>query len=225
MKTVINLALLLAAIGLLYLLGYGFYEPIQFKSEWESREAQVRDHLIDIRKAQQAYRGIVGEYAPTFDTLAEVLTTSEFKITKVFGDPDATDPSEQVRFEDAYVNSTDSMLTIFSKSIGIDKSAVSSMGDEEKKQKLKDYFNELKIIPNSDGEEFKVEAYMIDYQKTKVPVVQVSAPVKSYMGKFASDKYKRHDPSYEPTAILKFGDLTKPSTAGNWRQQTREDEG
>ena len=196
MKIIINLILVAIILGLIYWLAFSIYEPIQFMGEKVKREDAVVKQLKNVRKAQLAYRGIVGEYAHNFDTLKQVLTTDSFKIIKVFGNPD--EEGGEVQYETIYVKAIDSVRTM---GLNLDS---------------------LSYIPYTDNKEFEVLAQIIEYQSTEIPVVQVRAAYKDFMGQFAAARYKRYDRGYNPDDItepkyyLRFGDLTRPSTAGNW---------
>ena len=85
-------------------------EPIQFKDEWTTRERKVADKLENVRKAQIAFKDIVGYYAPNFDTLALVLKTEKFKIKTTIGDPD--DPTSNYREFITETPAIDSMNTM-----------------------------------------------------------------------------------------------------------------
>jgi len=190
MKIIINLVLGLVILALLYLLASSIYEPINFNAEKDKRESAVISQLESIRTAQLAYRGITGEYAQSFDTLLQVLRTDSFKIVRVFGNPD--EENAEIKRETIYVP------------------AIDSVG------KLGLNLDSLKYVPYSTGKEFQVTAAMIEYQSTTVPVVEVKTPIRNYMGKYADAKYTRYDNNYKPDNVRKFGDLSKPSTSGNW---------
>jgi hypothetical protein len=61
-----------------------------------------------------------------------------------------------------------------------------------------------------------MEALEIEYQGTKVPVVQVGTPYSSFMGSFGSLKYSKYDQKYDPANPIKFGNLNSPNLSGNW---------
>lgn len=197
MRLVINL-ILVALIALLgYFLIQSIYEPINFKAEKDARESAVQKKLETIRTAQQCYLDITGQYAHTFDTLKQVLTTDSFKVVKVFGDPD--DPTGQkVMYETSYVNALDS--------IG----------------KLGIVLDGLEDIPNGGGKDFDVKATEIVYQSITVPVVQVKAAYKDFMGNYSNPRYKSYDKFYNPDDptedryYISIGDLTRPSLSGSW---------
>lgn len=197
-KTIINIVLTLLVIGLIYFLANMIYEPIDFQAERAKRERAVATQLIKIRTAQQAYKGIVGQYAHTFDTLKSVLSTDSFKIVTVFGDADVE--GSVVRKDISYVKAIDSMSTL---GINLDSLDYVPYGNEEAA--------------------FKLEAAVIEYQSTEVPVVQVSVPIRDYMGPYADVKYMKFDNTYDPNKVLKFGDMNKPSTNGSWKQFGKED--
>jgi len=192
MKTVINIVLTLLILALIYFLVQSINEPIKFDNEKRLRESVVVNKMKDIRKAQMAYRGITKEFAPNFDTLQHVLMNDSFEVKKVFGDPD--DPTgEKVRYEVSYVLARDS---------------VANMGFN---------LDSLRFVPYAEnGKTFDMTSRVIEYQKTTVPVVQVAARYSDFMGMYADAKYSKYDDGYNPNELIKFGDLSKPSTSGTW---------
>lgn len=193
MRLVINLVLVLIAAFLIYALYSSIAEPIAFKNEMDKRRNAVTAKLMKVRTAQEAYRDITGEFAPNFDTLAEVLATGEFKIIKVLGDPDDPNFTGTIEYDTILQPAADSMLKVL---------------------KIDD-FKSLRDVPYCN-EVFNIEAKVIEYQKTKVPVVEVGIPWKEFMGKFADPSYRRYDQNYDPEKPLKFGSLYAPNLAGNW---------
>lgn len=190
MKTIINIVLLLITIGLIALLGMSINEPIKFNEARDMRDGAVIAKLKKIRDAQQAYRGIKGLYASNFEELVSTLKTDSFSIKRAFGNPD--EEGGTFRIETSYVSAADSMVAL---GINLDS---------------------LSYIPYGNGAAFDVKADTITYQQTKVPVVEVRAQIKSYMGEYGDYKYTKYDDRYDPDGYRKFGDLGKPSTSGNW---------
>ncbi|MEM7105853.1 MAG: hypothetical protein AAF502_22140 [Bacteroidota bacterium] len=198
MKIIINLLLVLVIGALIYFVADGIYEPIQFKAEKDRRVDAVVDQLKKVRTAQLAFRGITGKFAHDFDTLKEVLHNDSFEIIRVFGNPDDDEDGEEVIYETILVSAKDSI-----NKLGLD-------------------LDSIKLIPFGGGKAFDVKAEVIEYQSTKVPVVEVRAAFKDFMGEYANPVYKRYDNSYnpddptEPKYFLKFGDMNRPSTSGSW---------
>ena len=192
MRKLFSLAFLVLAFFLAYLLYKSIEEPIDFANERALRDDAVITQLETIRTTQEMYRDITGEFAPNFDTLREVLENEDFLQVVVIGDPDDPNFQGEITYDTTRIPAIDSV-----RALGIDLAT-------------------LENVPGADGQKFDLEANVIDYQSTSVPVVQVGVPRKAYMGKYADARYKRYDQRYEPNAAIKFGDLTKPSLAGNW---------
>ena len=191
MRLAINLLFVLLAIGLAYVLYGTIKEPVKFQAEKTLREQAVADKLMKIRKAQEYYRAITGEFAHNFDTLKQVLNTGTFKIVKVEGDPDDPSGGKVIYTE-------------------IEKSAKDSLAS------LKFSVENLETIPYTDGMSFDIQADTTTYQNTLVHVVEVGTKRANFMGEFADPRFAKYDNSYDPNSVIKFGDMSKPNTSGNW---------
>ncbi len=201
MRLILNLLLSVVIIGLVYLLATSVTEPIRFKTAKTKRENAVVDKLIKIRHLQEMYRTITGEFAPSFDTLKQVLMNDSFEIVKVFGDPDDPDNS-QISYDTIYKPAKDSVQALIND------------------PNFKLNFDNIEYVPFADQEiKFNVWADTITYQRTTVPVVEVGIERKKFMGdEYSKPKYARYDQSYDPESTIKFGDRTKPNTSGNWER-------
>ncbi len=192
MRLVINLVLAVLIIGLIWVLVQSIREPIAFKAERTKRERAVIAKLMEIRKAQEAFRDITGGFAPTFDSLTNVLKNGKFAIVQVFGDPDDPNFTGQITYDTVFKPAIDSI-----RALGI-------------------VLDSLAFIPYGQGARFDIAADTLTYQSTLVNVVEVGTPRKSFMGQYGSKRYSKYDRSYDPNSVIKFGDLTKPNLAGNW---------
>ncbi len=189
MKLIIRAALILLNIVLIYLLVMNIKEPIAFQTEKTKRKDAVVEKLMDIRESQEMYRRITGEFAHTFDTLVQVLENDSIVDIKEIGDIDAGEEVIRTEIKHSAIDSLTNM--------GIS---------------LKD----LDLVPFSDNVRFNFDADTITYQSTLVSVVEVGTKYSSFMGKFADNRYKKYDNSYDPQKLIKFGDMEKPNIAGNW---------
>jgi hypothetical protein len=192
MRKLFSLAFLVLAIFLAFLLYRSIEEPITFADERAEREDAVADQLKIIRTTQEMYRDITGIFAPDFDTLKQVLREGDFMEIRIVGDPDDPNFDPTTAYDTVYTPAIDSV-----NALGID-------------------LDRLEYVPYTDNMTFDIAADTIDYQSTKVPVVQVGIPRKAFMDRFADERFKRYDQRYDPNMPLKFGDLSKPSLAGNW---------
>ena len=192
MRKLFSLAFLVLAFILGWLLYRSIEEPITFADERAVRQDAVAEQLMVIRTTQEMYRDITGMFAPSFDTLKQVLREGDFMEVKIIGDPDDPDFDPATAYDTIYRPAIDSV-----QKLGID-------------------LDRLEYVPYTEDKVFEIAADTIDYQSTKVPVVQVGIPYKEFMGRFADSRFQRYDQRYNPDAPIKFGDLSKPSLAGNW---------
>lgn len=193
MKYLINLLLLAGIVGLTYLLITGIREPIAFQAEKNARKTAVADRLSQIRTSQEMFRSIKGNFATNFDELITTLKTDSIPFIQVFEDPD--DPTN----EDKYV-----YKTIYS-------NALDSIGQ------LGINLDEMKYVPYTDKNvQFDFFGDTLTYQKTLVSVTEVGTRWKNFMGEFADQRFTKYDKSYNPDAMIKFGDRNTPNVSGNW---------
>lgn len=193
MRKLFNVLFLVLAAAMAYLLYKSIEEPIAFADFRTSRKAVVVKKLETIRKAQEMYRDITDEFAPTFDTLQQVLTEGKFIIINVNGDPDDPNFNGVLTYDTTFISALDS-----TKALGIDLA-------------------DLRYVPFTDNKvEFDIDAQVVQYQSTEVPVVQVGTPWKNFMGEYADPRFASYDRKYIPSKAIKFGDLSKPNLSGNW---------
>ncbi len=192
MRIVINLVLAIMILGLIWVLIGSIREPIAFKAEKEKRERAVVDKLMKIRTAQEAYRNITGVFAPSFDTLAQVIKTGKFMIISVIGDPDDPNFTGEIIYDTTYIPALDSI-----RSLGIN-------------------VDSLRYVPYGMGESFDIQADTVTFQSTNVPVVEVGVRRAVFMGPFKDPRFARYDNNYDPKSVVKFGNMNAPNMSGNW---------
>lgn len=193
MRTLFSLLFLVLAFVLAFLLYKSIEEPIAFNSERATRTDAVSGKLEMIRSAQELYRDITGEYAPNFDTLKQVMREGKLLSIRVVGDADAIDGGT-VTYDTTYIAAKDTFP-----GLGV-------------------VLEDLEVVPFTDGKvNFDIDAKIIEYQSTNVPVVQVGVRQKEFMGQFADKRYQRYDQTYDPNIPIKFGDLNKPTISGSWQ--------
>jgi len=195
MKNIINLVLIALIAFLMYALYLNIKEPIAFEAVKEARKDVVVTKLKNIRTAQEVYRAVTGEFAHSFDTLAQVIKNDSIKIVTIFGDKDDVNSTEEFREVITYKGAMDSLRNIGSFNL-----------------------DSLRYIPYGKGAKFDIAADTMTYQSTLVNVVEVGTPWKSFMGQYASAKYAKYDNAYKPEAKLKFGNMNAPNLAGNWER-------
>ncbi len=194
MRLVINIILFIVTLFLIFVLWKSIQEPIAFKDEFEIRKAAVVKKLEQNRDAQLAFKNIKGGYAPTYDSLKQVIMEDSFEIVSIIGDVDA---GEKIIKKITKISAKDSIVI----SMGIN-------------------LDSLMYIPYAGGKTFELYADTITYQKINVPVIEVKSSYLDFMGEFNDDRYKRYDSRFakiiNDEIPLKFGDRRKPTTSGNW---------
>jgi len=73
MKTALNIVFTIIIVVLVYFLIQSIMKPIRFNREKDARETAIKEKLIDIRTAQEAFKSVKGYYTGSFDTLITFL--------------------------------------------------------------------------------------------------------------------------------------------------------
>lgn len=193
MKLIINLVLFALVVLLAFMLVKTIQDPVLFKEEYTARKDAVVEKLIMNRTAQELHREITGEYASSYEQLKQGLTTGNFKIIAVLGDPDDPDNPTPITYDTLLVPAADSVPNVIPIPI-----------------------EQLADVPYGNGAKFEIWADTVTYQRTVVHVCEVSTTYDKFMGEFADPKYKKYDNRYDPKGVLKFGDRQKPALSGNW---------
>ena len=145
MIRIINIVLLVAALGMSYWAFRLIKDPIeQAKIDKRKKEA-IETRLKDIRKAEFAYRDINGHFTGSFDSLLQMLRNDTFELVRTIGDPD--DTTVQVKRDTFFVPVKDSMT-----------------------KALNTPLDSLPYVPYTADARFQLEADVIKKGGVKVPV-------------------------------------------------------
>jgi len=191
-RIIFNALMFLLILFLGYVLYVQIEEPIAFQGQKARREHAVIDQLIQIRKAQEAYRGANGKFASNFEELKTGLENGKFTIVQVYGDPDDPNNLETVRYDTTYQPAIDSV-----RKMGIELEGIG-------------------LVPYGKGLQFEIHADTTTYQSALVDVVEVGISYEKFMGNFGNPKFKKYDERFDPKKKIKFGDLNKPILTGSW---------
>lgn len=80
MKTALNIVFTIIIIVLAWFLIESIMKPIRFNKEKDARESVIKERLIDIRTAQEAFKSVKGYYTGSFDTLVTFLKTDSLPL-------------------------------------------------------------------------------------------------------------------------------------------------
>lgn len=196
-NNIIKIVLLVVILVLAYLVYESVMKPVRFNNDVNTRSKAVIQNLMDIRTAQITYKGIHGRFTASFDTLIDFLKKGEIPVVKIVPDPTDTTFTRTIRDTLGYIPVIDSLF------------------------KNRDGFKveDIKYVPFSDKEQFKMDAGVIDKSGVKVNVFEASAHYNLFlkgMDKQSVINLIAGKEQIERYPGLKVGSMTEASTDGNW---------
>ena len=207
MKIVIQL-LLWAVIGFLgYLTFNAVYEPIQFNKVRDARYPKVIDKLKDIRKAQLAYKEVIGRYSGDWDSLVQFIDTAEFVVTQR-RDTTVLDEEYKATYGvDEYKSET----------------IIDTLGYTPVKDSLyknTDRYKTMMEVPYTDGKKFEIEAGKIYKNDSYIPVFEVKIDKADVLAD--QDEHLVNQEKQMLTVdnvrgeYIQLGSMSEVNTNGNW---------
>lgn len=192
MKIAIQLGLAVVAAVLAYFIYTGIQDKIIFQEKAQARREVVQNRLLDVVTAQKSFKGERGRYSANFDELLHFLNNDSLTIIKAIGNvPDTLTESEAVEL--GIVIRDTSLVpasTIFPKDYAIDS---------------------LRIIPFSEGNEFKMKAGVIEKNKVNVNVFEASATLEDVF-----NGLNTKNENVDMDDKIQVGSMSEPITTGNW---------
>lgn len=180
-----------AALATAYFSYRSIQAPIEFNQLKKKRYTEVIENLELIRDWQLAHKSVYRGYAPNFDSLFVFVNSDSFPVIKALGTvPDTLTEQQAV---DMGLVTRDTLL------VSVRDSLFKMEGDIE----------DVRVIPFSKEQEFKMESGIIEKGQVKVPVFEVFAQ-NAYIFDGIEAEY------YDPREGLKVGSMSDPSTSGNW---------
>ena len=195
--TIINIALALVAVLLVYLVYRSISEPVVFGNTRAEREVKVVQSLKDIRSTQTLFKQTYNRFTGDFDSLIEYVRTGELPVVNIIADPEDTTFTKTINDTVGYIKVFDSLF----------------------KDRENFDINSLKIVPYSQGEEFEMEAGYITRGGLKVAVFEAKTPYKTYLWDLDQQRVnnlRAEQEDLEKYAGLKVGSMDEPSLNGNW---------
>lgn len=198
MKSIIlKVVLAIAIIILGYMVVDSIMQPVRFENEKAKRDEVVIELLKNIRDVQVAYKGINNVYINSFDTLIDFVVSGQLPVVNIIPDPTDTTFSRTINDTTGYISVGESIFKDFS---NLDPASI-------------------EYIPFSNGKKFKMAADVIEINKVRVPVFEISAEYKDILYGMEEQlilNLIRKLKEFEKFPGLKVGSLTEASTDGNW---------
>lgn len=231
MKYVFVAIFAIAVVILSYFIYDSIRRPVHFKSTWDSRKVIVHKQLEDIVELQKMYKSLHGDsaYAGSFDDMLSTFLKDSFSILKIEGDPyDTLKKADTVRVLLAAKDSLFGYLARVGYLAAQDYDKYKS-DNAYVEGKVKDYITKMRFVPFSEdkskktpAKEFEIKSGSIALEGSRLasnfatPTFEVVTTVGTYMPEFESKEYSMYNPEFDPTKIIKVGDLNKAITSGNW---------
>ena len=206
MKTIIQIVLWIASIGLGYLIYQSVEAPIEFKKVKQERFAQVIAKLKDIRDVEEAYKTVNGKYAKNFDALINFVDTGKYTITQ----------------------QRDSSFMEHDKHYGIDMlrevKIIDTLGFVSVKDSLFKGDNRYKTMMNvpfaQNGEKFELNAGTIEKSGYRAPVFEAKVKKNVVLSDQPKDLLARENSQVNVEEVngdaIRVGSMKEVSTNGNW---------
>lgn len=196
-RLIIEVVLAIVIVGLVIMVIRSVMEPVKFKSEKDFRYENTIQRLKDIRDVEIAFKTINRRYTSDFDSLINFAKEGNLYIVKMV--PDPTDTTFRRSILDT-IGTVPVMDTLF---------------------KNRENFNpeNLRYIPHSEGQIFKLEAGFVEKSKIMIPVFQCSALNTQILRGMDEQTIYNEDAKLKINDRfpgLMVGSMEEPSTDGNW---------
>lgn len=197
--TIINIALALIALLLVYLVYKSISEPVVFENIRKEREVEVVQRLKDIRTTQTIFKQTYNRYTGSFDTLIDFIKTGELPVVNIKADPNDTTFTKTINDTVDYIPVIDSLFG-GRENFSVDK---------------------LRNVPFSENEsvEFELQAGYIMRGGLKVAVFEAKTPYFVYLWDLDHQRVnnlRAEMEDLEKYPGLKVGSMDEPSLNGNW---------
>ncbi len=225
MRIASKILLVLTSIMLAYMCYRSILNPIEFEKEKSVRDKAVIARLVDIRKAQIAYKESKGVYTNSFDTLLNFVRND--KIMRISKKGELTDQQlEKGMTEEIALNLTEEEAPkygiedyyAFKENFRRDTSYISVL---ESVFGVGYNVDSMSYVPFTGGKKFEMET---GENTTKsgivIPLFEARTPYKVYLD--GLNKQEIVNLTKKATALgkyegLKVGDIYSPNNnAGNW---------
>jgi len=206
MKTIIQIVLWIACIGLGYLIYKSVTGPIQFNKVKVERFGKVVSTLKDIRNSQEAYKTVNGKYAKDFASLIKFVDTGKYVITQ-------QRDSSYMEYDKIY------QIDLLKEVKIIDTLGFVSVKDSL--FKADDRYKSMMNVPGAPGgEKFEMKADIVEKSGYKAPVFEAKVEKNVILYDQPKDLLSKENTEIGVDEVngnvIKVGSLDEVSTSGNW---------
>jgi len=197
MGNAVKIILMLVILGLAYLVFESIMRPVRFDNERDRRSMVVIESLKDLRTAEITFKQIHGRYTKNFDTLIDFLRNGKIPVVNIKPDPTDTTFTRTINDTIGYVTVADSLF----------------------KSRENFDLDDIRYIPFTSNEPFKLDAGTIKKGGVNVNVFEIAADYASFLADLNKQLVfnliaKRE--TYNKYPGIKVGSMVEASTDGNW---------
>lgn len=229
-RTIIQIVLGVAILGLAYVLYNSIQKPMRFDNEYIKRRDACAEKLKAIRTLEDAYKLTYGRYTGSFDTLITRLMTEDSmkvvsKVTnydRIPADVDIDEVPEKEAVEKGYKSLVEMYVNPVSKLREDGKLPIVDAVSGKKRQLTDEEIRNLRYVPYPKGEtnEFELYAAMLDKSGFMVPVFLCQVPLEVLLSdmdeQLRVNKIAEIHEVKDRYAGWKVGDTTQAITDGNF---------
>ncbi len=226
MKITLRILLSIAIVILGYLCVMSIVTPIEFEEKQLEREKLIIKNLMDIRKAEIAYKDQKGFYTANADTLIDFIQNGKVAIVRKEGT--LTDEQLKAGLTEkkavAIVNKGNEKEIIANglENFRRDTSYISVYESLFAEDYTIDKLEQIVIIPFSNGQKFEFDTSMFTNEASgiTIPLFEARAPYDSYLHDLNRQELinlKDKRTKLNKYTGLKVGSVNEPNNnAGNW---------
>ena len=227
-KIIIEVVLLAAICGLVYLLYSNIMKPVNFNKERDMRKAVAVQRLQDIRTLQVAYKSVTGKFNSSVDSLKQFYENGQMEIVMQIGSMDdslAVMNTEAIKKANKKLKPeqlTQKLQEAYAAGKKVVFSTVTKVPVRDTLFRNRPDFciDSLKYIPFSGKEPVQMESAIKMVSGVPVPLFEARVPWKSLLK--GMDKQLIINLNAESRDLnryegLQVGSITAPNNnAGNW---------
>ena len=229
-RTIIQIVLAVAIVGLAYLVYNSIQKPMRFDNEYTKRRDACAEKLKSIRTLEEAYKVTYGSYCGNFDTLINRLMTEDSmrvvskvnNYDKIPADVDINEVPESEAIKNGWTTRVEVFVTPIAKLREDGKLPTVDAATGKTRQLTDEEIRNLRYVPYPKGEKNEFELYATSIEKSgfMVPVFLCQVPHEVLLSdmdeQLVVNKIAEIHEVKDRYAGWKVGDTTQAITDGNF---------
>ena len=229
-RTIIQIVLAVAILGLAYVLYNSIQKPMRFADEYTHRRDACAEKLKSIRTLEEAYKLTYGKYTGSFDTLiTRLMSEDSMKVVskiinrdKIPADVDINEVPENEAVKLGYISRAEVFVNPIAKLREDGKLPTIDAATGKKRQLTDEEIKNLRYVPYPKGEknEFELQAGQIDKSGFQVAVFECKVSLEVLLSdmdkQLVVNKIAEVQEVPDRYAGWKVGDMTQAVTDGNF---------